>query len=979
VSLLLLFPTRAGTAARTASDAAQAADTGTRNIVWARAVADTAAASDTAAGALAGGRVTSSSATAIDTAVRAQTLSRSAADAAAASDAAARAVAAARAAASTAAAIDTAAGTLVRTAAAPDTAAATDTAAAAVVRGRTGADTAAATDSAVRALAVQRSTPDTASAGDAAGRLIFAPARAASDTATAADTATRVTARGRTAADPATATDTAPRSLTGSRAAADTSTAADTAARAAAGARTAADTAAAVDAAVRVSGSARSANSTAVATDTAVRGIGHPRTATDTASATDTAVRGTAVRARTAADTAAAVDTASTAPAAATLTDPFSTQDTAKWSGFSASVAVTSGRLSVDASASYPALSSAVRYSLIGSSFAVELAQTPNVSNGSTQAFIEVNSGADGTRTDLIEFGWVNGSLKSDLIVGGSTGGDQYITYDPVQHRHLRIRQAGATVYWEVSRDGRTWDRVRTATTSLPLTSVRLRLVAGNFNSAPSPGAALFDNVNLSSYTALAPVAVPAASVGYGVAVDGDPYNALPGWRALVSSFNTDAGKAVGVAAFYLAWSTGLSFPTAVCNDIVAHNETPHIVWEPWDYTGTATQPAYQLADILAGTYDTYITTWAQNAAAWGKPFHLRFAHEMNGNWYPWAEATNGNTAGQYAAAWQHVHDIFVAQGATNAQWVWCPFVSGPTALSGLYPGDSYVDLVGLDGYNWGTAAEGGWMSFRAAFSSAISAVQAITAKPLWICEVGSAELTATQVGDGKAEWIRDAFAEVCGRSEIKGLIWFNFNKERDWRIESSVAATGAFAAGIADARFGAGGVHTAVDTAGGADTVTRALTQSRAAPSTAQAADAGSRAASLARTVSDAAAASDTATRGAALFARTTASVALAADAAVRAPRLFSVAASDLAAAADGAGRAVARFRTASDAAAVSDAARSSLAFSRAAADVATVSDTVLQALDLGRTVPRPDSGTTGRPGSGVTARPYAGATTRP
>jgi beta-mannanase len=123
----------------------------------------------------------------------------------------------------------------------------------------------------------------------------------------------------------------------------------------------------------------------------------------------------------------------------------------------------------------------------------------------------------------------------------------------------------------------------------------------------------------------------------------------------------------------------------------------------PWDYTGTETQPAYQLADIIAGTYDSYITGWATAAAAWGKPCYLRFAHEMNGNWYPWAEAVNGNTAGQYATAWQHVRDIFTAAGATNVKWIWAPNVlySGSTALAGLYPGDSYVDVVGVDGYNY--------------------------------------------------------------------------------------------------------------------------------------------------------------------------------------------------------------------------------------------------------------------------------------
>ena len=38
---------------------------------------------------------------------------------------------------------------------------------------------------------------------------------------------------------------------------------------------------------------------------------------------------------------------------------------------------------------------------------------------------------------------------------------------------------------------------------------------------------------------------------------------------------------------------------------------------------------------------------------------YLRPMHEMNGNWYPWAEGVNGNVAGDYVNAWRHVRAIF--------------------------------------------------------------------------------------------------------------------------------------------------------------------------------------------------------------------------------------------------------------------------------------------------------------------------------
>jgi beta-mannanase len=130
------------------------------------------------------------------------------------------------------------------------------------------------------------------------------------------------------------------------------------------------------------------------------------------------------------------------------------------------------------------------------------------------------------------------------------------------------------------------------------------------------------------------------------------------------------------------------------------------VTWEPWDYLGDINQPAYSLSSIIGGAHDSYITRFALDAKAWGHPFFLRFAHEMNGDWYPWNEGINGNTPGQYVQAWRHVHDLFTANGVTNVTWVWSPNIeyTGSIPLSGLYPGDAYTDWIAMDGYNWAAA-----------------------------------------------------------------------------------------------------------------------------------------------------------------------------------------------------------------------------------------------------------------------------------
>jgi beta-mannanase len=210
-------------------------------------------------------------------------------------------------------------------------------------------------------------------------------------------------------------------------------------------------------------------------------------------------------------------------------------------------------------------------------------------------------------------------------------------------------------------------------------------------------------------------------------------------------------------------------------------------------------QPAYRLSAIANGAYDAYVRRWASQIKAWGKPLMLRFAHEMNGNWYPWAEGVNGNAAGQYVAAYRRVVGTFRAAGVTNVTWVWSPNVAfpGSVPIARLFPGAAYVDWTGLDGYNWGTAAASGWQSFEQVFGASITQVRALSAKPLMLAEIGSAE----QGGD-KAAWITDFFARLAARPEVRGFVWFNHDKEADWRVQSSDASRIAYAKAVAASRY---------------------------------------------------------------------------------------------------------------------------------------------------------------------------------
>jgi hypothetical protein len=110
-----------------------------------------------------------------------------------------------------------------------------------------------------------------------------------------------------------------------------------------------------------------------------------------------------------------------------------------------------------------------------------------------------------------------------------------------------------------------------------------------------------------------------------------------------VNAFEKVAATHVGIVQWFADWRHG-SVDVAQLRAVAARGSTPQITWEPWDNARRdSNQPAYTLASIIRGRHDTYIRSWAHDLREYGGPVLLRFAQEMNGVVYPWAEAKNGN------------------------------------------------------------------------------------------------------------------------------------------------------------------------------------------------------------------------------------------------------------------------------------------------------------------------------------------------
>ena len=306
--------------------------------------------------------------------------------------------------------------------------------------------------------------------------------------------------------------------------------------------------------------------------------------------------------------------------------------------------------------------------------------------------------------------------------------------------------------------------------------------------------AALLAVVTAGTATAAKPTGSPSGS-STGPQVFGVSMPDVPGAMQPLRDLTASLGRAPELVMWYAAWSDVPSFPATQAADVAATGATPVITWEPWNPAYGVDQPAYALDRITAGAFDSYVSTWARQIRSYGKPVVLRFAHEMNGSWYPWSAQANGNTAADYVAAWKHVRAVFAKQKVTNVTWLWSPNVpyAGSTPLADVYPGDASVDQVALDGYNWADLQPGStWQSFWDVFDGGVAAVRALTTKPLFVGEVGCPE-----AGGDKAAWITDMFATLKAHPEIRGFTWFDHAKEADWRIDSSAASLDAFRTGL--------------------------------------------------------------------------------------------------------------------------------------------------------------------------------------
>jgi beta-mannanase len=150
----------------------------------------------------------------------------------------------------------------------------------------------------------------------------------------------------------------------------------------------------------------------------------------------------------------------------------------------------------------------------------------------------------------------------------------------------------------------------------------------------------------------------------------------------------------------------------------------------------------------------------------------LSIAHEMD------AQVGTNGTAADYVAMYRHIHDVFAAQGVTNVVWVWTTtgYSGRYSTIRSLYPGDSYVDWIGYDPYNFDTCLNpsGSWRSLQSTIDPMYQWLESngFGNKPFILPEWG----TVTNPNDPSAagNWYSQAPSVFASHPNIKAAVQWN-------------------------------------------------------------------------------------------------------------------------------------------------------------------------------------------------------------
>lgn len=196
---------------------------------------------------------------------------------------------------------------------------------------------------------------------------------------------------------------------------------------------------------------------------------------------------------------------------------------------------------------------------------------------------------------------------------------------------------------------------------------------------------------------------------------------------------------------------------------------------------------------ILNGEYDEYLNQLADILVTEKIPVLFRPFNEMNGDWCAYSAYHTSRDTDIFVELYKYIFELFRARGAdAYTIWIWNPNERSFPNYKwnneyNYYPGDEYVDVIGITGYNNGTYYEGEtWRTFDEIYEPLYSKTVKNYDKPIMITE-----FACSNAGGDKEAWVKDMFRSIGKYDKIKVAVWWdgidldeNGEVARSYRLE---------------------------------------------------------------------------------------------------------------------------------------------------------------------------------------------------
>jgi hypothetical protein len=208
----------------------------------------------------------------------------------------------------------------------------------------------------------------------------------------------------------------------------------------------------------------------------------------------------------------------------------------------------------------------------------------------------------------------------------------------------------------------------------------------------------------------------------------------------------SELGRVVGKqpASTFCYLNYGRPFPSGWVRRLAEQGVAPHIAFEPND-------------GLDRVQYDDYLTRFAREAGRAGVPIFLRYASEMNGDWTRY-----GGNPQEYIRKWRMVWDV-IRQNAPNVAMMWCVNHIPEKKITAFYPGDEYVDWVGINFYSVPFYNDD--PKFPGLMDNPADRIKFVyktygPRKPIAICEYGASRMARVDMADRSA-WAAKKISEL--------------------------------------------------------------------------------------------------------------------------------------------------------------------------------------------------------------------------